>query len=225
MKIKYFLLFFLFFTFGYVYTQIPPALCIDDPLFFDTSFHQPLAVNEFLLQGYNGECWVEVRNCRAVPVDLGGYYFSNTPTNYFLFQVLGPRVVSPYGLDTINLPFTIPLSFGTIYMSKPDSSYEHNVTCDAMHVGESLGFCGMFLIRQIPTPNTENTCVSFPVSVQEILYSSVDTIEWTLYDMYGREVFSSKDVKENSLGYIPKGIYILSALKKDNSTQRRLICF
>lgn len=144
-------------------------------------------MNEILPEGYSGETWVELYNCNPdSAVDLGGWFLTNDPLDSCKFPIPPDYKVESHAFAILPLPFLIARSFGFLQLWKPDSTFAYGITFDGVHIGESVGFCDLWITCQEPSPGLPNTCLSFTDVVETALPAEKEEISF--YDFLGREI-------------------------------------
>ncbi|MGI8602423.1 MAG: lamin tail domain-containing protein [Verrucomicrobiales bacterium] len=125
-----------------------------------------VAINE-VKPAAAGQGFVEFYNSTAAPVDLNGYFLSDTSNNLAKFRISSPLVVPANGLATIGFAES-NLTVGTtttVYLTRPDgitpiSGIQQPIPLDGRSLGRKPNGGAAWFLFVSPTPGQPNASAS-----------------------------------------------------------------
>ena len=165
----------------------------------DYPFNQTptIVINEVLANSGNASDWIELYNRTNDPLDIGGWYLSDSKSNLMKFRISSGTIIPPSGF----LTFTEDLHFGensndagrfesfalsdtgeTVYLTSANgaqlSHYRFEEKFGSSLEGQTIGFhyksssdSYNFVPLEIPTPGANNSPpILGPVVISEIMY-------------------------------------------------------
>ena len=143
-------------------------------------------INEVRPAAVAGAGFVEFYNGTAAPVDLNGYYLSDTESNLTKFQIAVPFVVPAGGLASLgfaesNLAVTTPVS---VILTKPDgftrqSGFQSTMVADGRSAGRKQDGSAWVLFTE-PTRDLPNVSTPAPtLTLSEVSFAGATArAEW-----------------------------------------------
>ena len=147
---------------------------------------QTVVINE-VKPGAAGQGFVEFFNVTAAPINLQGYYLSDTPGNLTKYQIASSVIVPVGGYATVGFAESqLAVQTPTIvYLTKPDgvsiaSAINAAIPLDGRTLGRQPAASGNWFLFMLPTPGAANgaTPQAFTLRLSEVHFSIAGAVDW-----------------------------------------------
>ena len=147
-----------------------------------------LMINEVKPATVAGGGFIEFFNPTASPIDLNGYYLSDSPANLTKFQIAQSIVIPPSGFGTIGFAESNLLMGESVavYLTQPNgqlkqAGFSAAMPTDGRSAGRKPAGSSSWFVFQQPTPGAPNQsggAVPFAGRLSEAHFGATGNIDW-----------------------------------------------